>query len=77
MLPGVVEDAGVKVVPLHARIKETDTSPVVWLLLELECAAILHELSKLRRVSPAELFKRSLDLLFLDSVVLFVLATTW
>jgi len=76
LLPSVVEDATVEVVPLHARIKETDASPIVGLLLELESTAVLHEFSKFGRVAPAELLKRSLNLLLLDRVILLVLAAT-
>lgn len=77
LLPSVVKDATVEVVPSNARLKETVASPVVGLLFKFECATVLHELSKFRWVTPAELFKRSLDLLLLNSVVLFVLAATW
>lgn len=35
LLPGIVEDTAVEIVPLQARFKETYASPIVWLLLEL------------------------------------------
>ena len=63
--------------PSQARLEEADAGPVVRLLLELERAAVLHEFFKFRRVSSAQLLERSLDLLLLDRVVLFVLAATW
>ena len=34
LLPGVVEDSAIKIVPLQARFKEAYASPIVWLLLE-------------------------------------------
>ena len=52
LLPSVVEDAAVKLVPLHAAFEEIDTSAVVRLLFELERAAVLHELPELARVAP-------------------------
>lgn len=57
LLPGVVKDTGIEVVSLHALFEETDASPVVWLLLELERAAVLHKLPELRRVSATQLLK--------------------
>ena len=57
LLPGVVEDSAVKVVPLQARFKEADTSPIVGLLLEFEGTAVLHELSEFRRVATTELLQ--------------------
>ena len=57
LLPGVVEDPAVKIVPLQARLKEANASPIVRFLLELEGAAVLHELSEFRRVSTAELLQ--------------------
>jgi len=46
LLPGVVKNATVKVVPSQARLEEADAGPVVGLLFELERAAVLHELFK-------------------------------
>lgn len=77
LLPGVVEDAAVKVVALHAVLKKAEADPVVGLLFELELAAVLHILTELGGVAAAELLKRGLDLLFLDVVVLFVLGAAW
>lgn len=77
LLPGVVEDPAVKVVPLQARFEEADASPIVRLLLEFEGTAVLHELSEFRRVATTELLQRSLNLLLLDRIVLLVLAATW
>ena len=73
LLPCVVKDAAVKLVPLHAAFEEIDTSAVVRFLFELERAAILHELPELARVSPAKLLERRLNLLLLDIVILLVL----
>ena len=73
LLPGVVEDATVKLMSLHAAFEEVDTSAVVWFLLELERAAILHELPELARMASAQLFERRLNLLLLDIVILLVL----
>ena len=77
LLPGVVEDPAVKVVPLQARFEEADASPIVRLLLEFEGTAVLHELSEFRRVATTELLQRSLNLLLLDRIVLLVLAAAW
>ena len=60
--------------PLHALVEETDARPVVRLLLELECAAILHEFSELRGVSATQLLKRRLNLFLLNGVILLILA---
>ena len=76
LLPSVVEHRAIKVVPLHAVLKEGETGAVVWLLLELERAAVLHVLAELGGMTTAQLFKRSLNLLFLDVVVLLVLRAT-
>ena len=75
LLPGVIKDTAVKVVPLHAGVEEADASPIVGLLFELEGAAVLHEFFELRGVAATKLFKRSIDLLLFDRVVLFVLAS--
>lgn len=77
LLPGVVVDAAVQVVPLHAVLEEAKAGPVVGLLLELQLAAVLHVLTELGRVSTAKLLQRSLNLLLLDVVVLFILGATW
>lgn len=76
LLPGVVEDGAVEVVPLHAVLKEGETGAVVGLLLELEGSAVLHVLAEFGGVAAAQLFKRCLNLLLLDVVVLFVLRAT-
>ena len=73
LLPGVVEDATIELVPLHAAFEEIDTRAVVRFLFELERAAVLHELSELARVAPAELLEGRLNLLLLDIVILLVL----
>ena len=73
LLPGVIKDARVHVMPLHATLEKANASPVVRLLLELESAAILHELTELGRVPAAKLLERRLNLLLLDIVVLFIL----
>jgi hypothetical protein len=77
LLPRVVEDASIEVVPVHAALEEGQAGSVVGLLLELERSAILHVLSELRWVTAAELLQGGLDLLLLDIVVLFVLGATW
>jgi len=46
---------------------------VVWFLLELEGSAVLHELLEFLRDALAELSQTCLNLLLLDSVVLFIL----
>lgn len=60
----------------HARLKKANAGPVVRLLFKLERAAVLHELSEFTWVAPAQFLKRRLNLLFLDVVVLFILAPT-
>ena len=73
LLPGEVHDSSVEVVASHAALKEPCALTVVWLLLELELSAVLHELSELGRMASAKLFQRRLNLLLLDVVVLFIL----
>ena len=76
LLPCVVEDAAIHVMPLQAALEKAHARPVVRLLLELECTAVLHELTELRGVTAAQLLQRRLDLLFLDVVVLFILRSS-
>ena len=73
LLPSVIEDARVLIVPRHTTLEETNASPVVWLLLKFERAAILHELTELRWVATAQFLQRRFNLLLLDVVVLFIL----
>ena len=77
LLPSVVEDASVEIAYRHTVLKKATAKPVVGLLLELELSAVLHELLELVRVTAAELLERQLDLLLLDSCVLFILGSTW
>ena len=77
LLPGVVKHAMVEAVTSHARLKEVDTLAIVWLLLEVELATVLHILTEFGWVPAAKLFKRGLNLLLLDVVVLLVLGATW
>ena len=58
----------------QASFEETNASSVVRFLLKLERAAVLHELAELNGMSAAQLLQRRLNLLFLNVVVLFVLA---
>ena len=73
MLPRIVEDIRVKVVPLHAAFKEVEAGAIIGLLLELQLAAVLHELTELTWLAATKLFQGRLNLLLLDGVVLFVL----
>ena len=77
MLPCVVVDRWVEVEALHAALEEGQTGLVVGLLLELERAAVLHELFEFGGLATAEVLQRGLDLLFLDGRVLLVLGPTW
>ena len=63
--------------PLQTALEKAYARPVVRLLFEFECTAVLHELTELRRVTAAQLLQRRLDLLFLDVVVLFILRSSW
>ena len=76
LLPSVVEDARIHVVPRQAALEKSDARPVVRLLLEFERTAIFHELSELGGVAAAELLQRRFDLLFLDIIVLLILWST-
>ena len=77
LLPGVVKSAGVQIVSAHALLKEAQAGSVVGLLLKFERSTVFHILTELRRVATAKLLKGSLNLLFLNVVVLFVLGATW
>ena len=77
MFPGVVEQVAVQVVSLHALVEESYASPVVWLLLEFEGPAVLHEFTELNWVASAEFFERRFNFLLFDVVVLFVFASAW
>ena len=63
--------------PLHAAFEETETGPVVRLLLEFELSAVLHVLTEFGGVASAELLERCLNLLLLNIAVLFILRATW
>jgi hypothetical protein len=73
LLPCVVEELSVEVMPNHAILEETNHSLVIGLLFELERSAQLHELFEFIRLSLAEVGERRLNLLLLDRRVLFVL----
>ena len=77
LLPGEVKYLGVKIVALHALVKEADTELVVRVLLELQRATVLHIFFKLDRVAAAELVEGRLQLLFLDVLILLVLIFSW
>jgi len=57
LLPGVVKDATIKLVSLHAAFEEVDTGAVVWFLFELERTAVFHELPEFAWVTSAQLLK--------------------
>jgi len=76
LLPGVVKDAMIEVMSLHATLEVLKALAIVGLLLEFEPTAVLHELAEFTRVSTAKLFEARLNLLFLDVVVLFVLGAS-
>ena len=76
LLPGVIEDSWVVLMARQATLEEVKAGPVVGLLFELEASAVLHELTELTWVASTQLLQRSLNLLFLDVVVLFVLGAT-
>ena len=77
LLPGIVKDARILLVSGHTAFKKVDTGAIVGLLFKLKRTTVLHELKELSWVTLAKFFKRSLDLLFLDVVILFVLGATW
>ena len=77
LLPSVVKHLRVEVMPSHASLKETNCGLVVRLLLKLEGSAVLHELFELGWVSGAQFFEWRFHLLFLDGIVLLVLASAW
>jgi len=54
--------------------EKADDRAIVRFLIEFELTAVLHELAELTWVASAKLFEARLDLLFLDVVVLLVLA---
>lgn len=74
LLPGVIVDVTIEVVAPHAVDEKAFAGAIVWLLLEFEAAAVLHELTELAWVAAAQLLKRRFNLLLLNGVVLFVLA---
>jgi hypothetical protein len=73
LLPGVVRNLGVKLVPLQAALKHVKCGLVVGLLLELEGAAVVHKFFELVGVPSAELLEGRLNLLLLNVIVLLVL----
>ena len=61
---------------LHARLEKAVASFVNGLLLKLECAAIVHKLSELVGLAPAEVLKRRFNFLLFDVIVFFVFGAT-
>ena len=77
LLPSIVEQLRIEIVPCHAVLKEPDSSLVIRLLFELERSAVVHEFLELRWESSAKFFKWRFHLLFLNGIVLFGLASSW
>jgi hypothetical protein len=59
----------------HARIPKSNASRVVGFLLESQSAAIVHVVKELVWVASTQFRERSFDLLLLDVVIFFVLAS--
>ena len=72
MLPGVIDYLRIQVVALHALLEKLNAELVVWLVFELETAAVLHEVLELAGVPLAELVEGGLELLLLNILVLFI-----
>ena len=77
MFPSVVVDLGVKVIPLHALVKERDALVILGLLLKRQTATVVHEVLEFVGNAGTQLRQRSLNLLLLDVVIFLVLAATW
>lgn len=77
LVPDEVGNLGIPAVLLHAALEEAQHELVVWVLGELELAAVVHELAELLWVSLAQLVDGDFELLLLDVVVLFVLRSPW
>lgn len=73
-VPDEVRHLGVEPVLPHASFEETNHVSVVRVFNELEFPAVVHVLFELFGVALAEFFNSDLELLFLDVVVLLVLA---
>ena len=46
LLPGIVKNLVVEIVPLHTLFKHSDACLVVWRLLKLQSSAVLHKFLK-------------------------------
>ena len=77
LLPGVVADIGIQIVPLQAFPEKAEAVLVIGLLLELQAAAIHHEVVELLGHTVAEILQPRLELFVLDILILFVLVTAW
>lgn len=77
LVPDEIGNLGIPAVLLHAALEKAQNELVVWVLSELELAAVVHELAELLRVSLAQLVDSDFEFLLLDVVVLFVLRTPW
>jgi hypothetical protein len=77
LFPRVVQDLHVQAMSDHALLKQTNDVLVVWVLLELQTPAILHELLELRCVALAQLIEGSLHLLLLNICILLILTPSW
>ena len=62
---------------VKALLEKTNHELVVRILFKLQLSAVLHELLEFYRVTLAQLLERSLDLLFLDIIILVVLVAAW
>lgn len=73
LLPRVVADVGVQIVPLKAFFEEAETILIIGLLLKLQAPTVDHKVIVLLRHALAQVLQRRLQLLVLDVRVLFVL----
>jgi len=77
LFPSVIKELCIEIMTLHATVKESYCDFVVWRLFKLQRSAVFHVLFEFGWVSTAEIFKRRFYLFLLDSIVLFILASTW
>ena len=77
LVPNEIRCFWVPPILLHASFKETNHILVVRVLCELKLSAIVHELLEFFGISLAQLIHSNFNLLFLDVVVLLILASSW
>ena len=77
LVPEEVGSAQLKVMALHATLKQREDVAVVRVGCEGQPAAVVHELLELGRLVKTQLVNCNLLLLALDVIIFFILGASW